>query len=218
MSEGERAQHTIIVCQKLLWYAPIFVFFNICFSPAIKCWWPCIFSEFFSEHWLLHIFGRCSYDFILTKHPVYIGLKQFITFVKVYILWNHLLKLSFYHIIYYKCQYLYINKLVHWCIYFYKKGKNYKWLSYKASFKQWIFHFQGFHRYSTDQFWHVPHFEKMLYDQGQLLFTYSEAYQVIHPLNITFCWRLNRFIGICSITWNSVLHIDVYKKLYGIKK
>src|SRR5262249_3046018 len=26
----------------------------------------------------------------------------------------------------------------------------------------------GFHRYSTDQFWHVPHFEKMLYDQAQL--------------------------------------------------
>ncbi|XP_021375701.1 spermatogenesis-associated protein 20-like isoform X2 [Mizuhopecten yessoensis] len=37
---------------------------------------------------------------------------------------------------------------------------------------------QGFHRYSTDKFWHVPHFEKMLYDQGQLLTCYSEAYQI----------------------------------------
>ncbi|XP_060067133.1 spermatogenesis-associated protein 20-like [Ylistrum balloti] len=37
---------------------------------------------------------------------------------------------------------------------------------------------QGFHRYSTDKFWHVPHFEKMLYDQGQLLSCYSEAYQI----------------------------------------
>lgn len=37
---------------------------------------------------------------------------------------------------------------------------------------------QGFHRYSTDKFWHVPHFEKMLYDQGQLLVCYSEAYQI----------------------------------------
>ncbi|KFM60355.1 Spermatogenesis-associated protein 20, partial [Stegodyphus mimosarum] len=37
---------------------------------------------------------------------------------------------------------------------------------------------KGFHRYSTDQFWHVPHFEKMLYDQGQLAVSYLDAYQV----------------------------------------
>ncbi|XP_072098846.1 spermatogenesis-associated protein 20 isoform X2 [Mobula birostris] len=37
---------------------------------------------------------------------------------------------------------------------------------------------QGFHRYSTDQHWHVPHFEKMLYDQGQLAVSYTEAYQI----------------------------------------
>ena len=36
----------------------------------------------------------------------------------------------------------------------------------------------GFHRYSVDQFWHVPHFEKMLYDQAQLAIAYLEAYQV----------------------------------------
>jgi uncharacterized protein YyaL (SSP411 family) len=36
----------------------------------------------------------------------------------------------------------------------------------------------GFHRYSTDQQWIVPHFEKMLYDQALLLMTYTEAYQV----------------------------------------
>ncbi|GCB59783.1 hypothetical protein scyTo_0014016, partial [Scyliorhinus torazame] len=36
---------------------------------------------------------------------------------------------------------------------------------------------QGFHRYSTDGRWHVPHFEKMLYDQGQLAVSYTEAYQ-----------------------------------------
>jgi uncharacterized protein YyaL (SSP411 family) len=35
----------------------------------------------------------------------------------------------------------------------------------------------GFHRYSTDQEWHVPHFEKMLYDQAQLAVSYVEAYQ-----------------------------------------
>lgn len=37
---------------------------------------------------------------------------------------------------------------------------------------------QGFHRYSTDRFWHVPHFEKMLYDQGQLAVSYLDAYQI----------------------------------------
>ncbi len=36
----------------------------------------------------------------------------------------------------------------------------------------------GFARYSTDNKWKVPHFEKMLYDNGQLVSLYSEAYQV----------------------------------------
>ncbi len=35
----------------------------------------------------------------------------------------------------------------------------------------------GFARYSTDSLWKVPHFEKMLYDNGQLLELYAEAYQ-----------------------------------------
>ena len=42
----------------------------------------------------------------------------------------------------------------------------------------------GFHRYSVDGEWHVPHFEKMLYDQGQLLASYADALQIIdaeHP-------------------------------------
>jgi uncharacterized protein len=38
----------------------------------------------------------------------------------------------------------------------------------------------GFHRYSTDQFWHVPHFEKMLYDQAQLATAYLDAFQITH--------------------------------------
>jgi len=33
----------------------------------------------------------------------------------------------------------------------------------------------GFHRYSTDRFWNIPHFEKMLYDNGQLLTVYARA-------------------------------------------
>ena len=36
----------------------------------------------------------------------------------------------------------------------------------------------GFHRYSVDRFWHVPHFEKMLYDQAQLVVAYLEAFQI----------------------------------------
>jgi uncharacterized protein YyaL (SSP411 family) len=35
----------------------------------------------------------------------------------------------------------------------------------------------GFHRYSTDREWLVPHFEKMLYDQAMLALAYLEAYQ-----------------------------------------
>lgn len=36
----------------------------------------------------------------------------------------------------------------------------------------------GFHRYSTDGKWHVPHFEKMLYDNAQLIINYLNAYIV----------------------------------------
>jgi hypothetical protein len=34
----------------------------------------------------------------------------------------------------------------------------------------------GFARYSTDEKWHIPHFEKMLYDNAQLVSLYSDAY------------------------------------------
>jgi uncharacterized protein YyaL (SSP411 family) len=36
----------------------------------------------------------------------------------------------------------------------------------------------GFHRYSVDEYWFVPHFEKMLYDQAQLAVSYLEAFQI----------------------------------------
>ena len=36
----------------------------------------------------------------------------------------------------------------------------------------------GFARYSTDSYWKVPHFEKMLYDNAQLVSLYAQAYQV----------------------------------------
>ncbi|MDF1559598.1 MAG: thioredoxin domain-containing protein [Bacteroidales bacterium] len=36
----------------------------------------------------------------------------------------------------------------------------------------------GFARYSTDESWHVPHFEKMLYDNAQLISLYTHAWQL----------------------------------------
>jgi len=42
----------------------------------------------------------------------------------------------------------------------------------------------GFHRYSVDRFWHVPHFEKMLYDQAQLVTSLVEAHQISGDLEL----------------------------------
>ena len=36
----------------------------------------------------------------------------------------------------------------------------------------------GFHRYSVDRYWMIPHFEKMLYDNGQLASVYAQAYEL----------------------------------------
>src|SRR5438105_1708322 len=40
----------------------------------------------------------------------------------------------------------------------------------------------GFHRYSVDRYWHVPHFEKMLYDQAQLAVAYLDAFQITRDM------------------------------------
>lgn len=37
----------------------------------------------------------------------------------------------------------------------------------------------GFHRYSVDRYWHVPHFEKMLYDNALMLKVYLRAFETI---------------------------------------
>jgi len=42
----------------------------------------------------------------------------------------------------------------------------------------------GFHRYSVDGYWFVPHFEKMLYDQAQLATSYLEAFQITGDLEL----------------------------------
>ena len=54
----------------------------------------------------------------------------------------------------------------------------------------------GFHRYSVDAQWRVPHFEKMLYDQAQMAIAYLEAYQITHD---------HFFAGIARATLEYVL-------------
>ncbi len=41
----------------------------------------------------------------------------------------------------------------------------------------------GFHRYSVDRYWHVPHFEKMLYDQGQLAEVFAESARLLDRID-----------------------------------
>ena len=44
----------------------------------------------------------------------------------------------------------------------------------------------GFHRYSVDKYWHIPHYEKMIYDQAQLIQCFVEAYQISNKENPDF--------------------------------
>jgi uncharacterized protein YyaL (SSP411 family) len=53
----------------------------------------------------------------------------------------------------------------------------------------------GFHRYSTDRRWNVPHFEKMLYDQAQMLEVYAHAARVTkNPLYVQVIDELVGFL------------------------
>jgi len=59
----------------------------------------------------------------------------------------------------------------------------------------------GFSRYSVDFKWHVPHFEKMLYDNAQLLSVYSDAYKrTANPLYNEIIEKTIRFIDTNWIT------------------
>ncbi|XP_001653842.3 spermatogenesis-associated protein 20 isoform X2 [Aedes aegypti] len=56
--------------------------------------------------------------------------------------------------------------------------------------------FGGFARYSVDKKWHVPHFEKMLYDQGQLLMAYANGYKTTRkPLYLEVADSIYRYIS-----------------------
>jgi len=53
----------------------------------------------------------------------------------------------------------------------------------------------GFSRYSTDNQWHIPHFEKMLYDNGQLVSLYANAYLVTkNPLYKKIVYETTQFV------------------------
>ncbi|MBS0655176.1 MAG: thioredoxin domain-containing protein, partial [Verrucomicrobia bacterium] len=54
----------------------------------------------------------------------------------------------------------------------------------------------GFHRYSVDDHWHVPHFEKMLYDNAILASAYLEAWKVTHrPIYREVCQETLDYIA-----------------------
>lgn len=54
----------------------------------------------------------------------------------------------------------------------------------------------GFSRYATDSKWHAPHFEKMLYDNGQLVSLYSHAFQLTkNPLYKKVVYETLEFIS-----------------------
>ena len=56
----------------------------------------------------------------------------------------------------------------------------------------------GFHRYSTDQHWLLPHFEKMLYDQAMLLLAYTEAWEITkEPLFKETAYDIVEYIEEC---------------------
>lgn len=71
----------------------------------------------------------------------------------------------------------------------------------------------GFSRYSVDMFWKVPHFEKMLYDNAQLISLYSKAYKFFsdplhqHVVNQTIGW-LDREMSAGNGAYFSALDAD----------
>ncbi|MBW2542119.1 MAG: thioredoxin domain-containing protein [Deltaproteobacteria bacterium] len=52
----------------------------------------------------------------------------------------------------------------------------------------------GFHRYAVDAHWGVPHFEKMLYDQGQLLRTYAETWRRTGQCDAALIWPIRETV------------------------
>ncbi|KAJ8957411.1 hypothetical protein NQ318_004891 [Aromia moschata] len=99
---------------------------------------------------------------------------------------------------------------------------------------------KGFARYSVDDRWHVPHFEKMLYDQAQLAVSYSDAYVVTkdefyadipktpiltffegapHKSEGAFCvWEYDQIFNLLDEETDGLSHADVFAYHYNVKK
>src|SRR5262249_35906976 len=55
---------------------------------------------------------------------------------------------------------------------------------------------EGFHRYSTEPSWSIPHFEKMLYDNAQLLRIYADAFRATsEPLYRSVAIGIGDYLG-----------------------
>lgn len=53
----------------------------------------------------------------------------------------------------------------------------------------------GFHRYAVDEHWHIPHFEKMLYDNALLAYGYLDAWKVTHrPVYQAVCIEVLEYL------------------------
>jgi len=63
----------------------------------------------------------------------------------------------------------------------------------------------GFHRYTTDKTWTVPHYEKMLYNQAQLIIVYAQAYEYFND---------PKYLEIVAKTSETLLN-DFYKEALG---
>ena len=59
----------------------------------------------------------------------------------------------------------------------------------------------GFSRYSVDMKWHVPHFEKMLYDNGQLVSIYANAYK--RTQNLLYKQIIEKTLAFVSREWKT---------------
>ena len=70
----------------------------------------------------------------------------------------------------------------------------------------------GFHRYSTDEKWLVPHFEKMLYDQALLALTYLEAYQLFNQKSLSTSNSKNTSPDLTEPTLSDQKTIESYKE------
>ena len=68
----------------------------------------------------------------------------------------------------------------------------------------------GFHRYTVDNMWHIPHFEKMLYDNAQLLSVFSKAYKVFkEPRFKEELYNMYNFLDLKMSSPNNLIYSSI---------